>query len=360
MSDTDIDLKQKILNFIYIDDDGFISHDEMEKKMIKWIVNNNEITMDMYELFYKNHLDLFIKNEGGFQAVLNKVEFNMSEYLRYRKVYTTIAEYFKNLNIKFIELYDPNKYKDADDIKSPLLEKRKSDTYSEKKQYPDKSIFLEIKPEEFARTCHKLFVYSFCISEMRYFQYKAKHESLNIKGYNSMFGGIFNNYYRRMEREIELYCDNDILDELLDIFKKIIRQFIILQNVALAKITIKLLQKMDVCNKGEIDEFIDDIEKIKGFSKYTYLKSADVIYGAFISASVTDKKFNSFKIIQEKLLKTKDEIMSKDVISNDIKESDIIVYNYLQPTFLFKDPLYKLYKDTMDISCIKKKCKNEK
>lgn len=350
MTDIDKDINKNILNFIHINDNGFIHYSEMEKNMIDWLYDNKDIiSIDSYKLFYKHHLDLFIKNEKKLEDVLNNAEFNIGEYIEYRNVYKMIDVYFKNLHTQFIKIYDPKKYETT------------KESYIHKKTttFPIKSIFAEIKPQRFAVLCHKLFIYGFYASEMRYFQYKAKHESISIQNsYTSMFGAIFNNYYRRMEKEIEIYCKEEKIELIIQIFKLMIKEFLSLGNMPFVNITIKLLERMGMCNKDQIEKIKGELDMDLG-KQYSYLKSADTINGAFISGSTVESKYGSFKLIQDKILKTKEEIMEKYRVSSEILTDDVLVYVYLQPEFLISEPLYKRYKNTIDIQCIKKKCEGK-
>lgn len=344
-----VDIKDRMLSFINTDDDGFIHHNQMEKNIVKWLedyIDNVDMDIEMYKLFYKHHLDLFINNEEKFGKIIIKPEFNLEEYAKYRNAYMIIDKYFKNLNSKFIQLYDPKKYETP------------KESYDKKsKTFPYKSIFREVSGNNFAKVCHKLFIYSYFESEMRMFQYKAKHETITVKGYTGIFGAIFNNYFRRMEKEIEIYCKEEKLEMLVKILKGMITEFMSLGNTPFANITIQLLTRLENCNKEEIDEFLSKTN-VRDSNKYTFLRSADVINGAFISGSAVTNKLNSFKLIQEKMLKTKEEIIERNVISSNITEEDVLVYIYLQPNFIIPTPLYKTYKNTLDISCIKKKCTN--
>lgn len=368
---SNIDIKERIINFIYTDDDGFIHYNDMEKNIVDIVKKSEDI--ELCTLLYKYHLDLFIKNEEKFQEIMNNPNFNLEEYLKYRNVYTIMDDYFKKLHLKFVQMYDPQKYVDRGSSSRPLSAVSKSSvdtpilnrilSFSPKMGrdistindiVTDSSIFKEITPKDFANSLHRIYMYLYYLSEMRYYQYKAKHETLTTKGYTNMYGNIFNNYYRRMQKEIEIHCENGKLNELIEIFKEMIKEFIENGNIPLANISIKLLEQFEVCDMQKISEYIKTI-KLKD-TTYSFFKNADIIIGTFISASTVPTKFNSFRLIQNKLLKTKDEIIEEVNINSDIMESDVIVYNYLQPNFIISEPLYKAYKNTIDINCIRKKC----
>ena len=355
-----------ITNFVYV-------YDEKKKKMSLEDIQSNFVKImsetsdpEKVRVFYQSHLDLFINNEKLFTKLLNMPGFNLGGYFRARQLYTTAAFYFETLGKA--EIVSPTKSRRGS--KFSMLSKATSSSDSESdsetpisfglKRYPMGSIFNKVRPETFADIVHKMFVYSYFLMESRGYQYIASHGEQKLSTrFAVVFKGIYNNLFRHLEKEVELFCEAKKIKRLITVLKVLAQQFLKHHNIPLAKLVITSLQNVKDCDEKIITKLLDDLRDIKKFERYTYLVDPIAISRAFITSLELGDPIKAFNKIHDKINKTKMEIGEDPEILFDVHpgRDDLEVYNYLNPLQFIDKPLYSEYKDTKDIICIRQSCR---
>lgn len=310
-----------IMNFVYIyltTQKKSRSIEDMEKKVVR-------IAKKMHNIDYLHmyHLDLFVENEkeiGNIAELSCVYQFNLSDYLRYKTVYAEVKTYFEGLQ-KGSNFYE---------------EKRRKGIFTLKWRYPEGSIFRTLDAEEFGRGVHKMFVYYYYLSEMRYFQYVAKFENKVVSGYCGAFKTFYNNFIRKMEGELQLYIQEKRYDVFLDILEKTCMTLLNLGNVNLAQVLVNLCCRLKEYRPTKVETFVKHIGNLADFKKYTYLVDPDMLQRAFVMAYESRKKTVSFGYIYRKVLQTKGELLKDTCFSMYIDMKDETLYHYIQPNVYIK------------------------
>lgn len=291
--------------------------------------------------FYKYHLDLIVENESLFKDKLPSGD----SYYNYKNVYNQIKKFIGSLN-ESVDLASLSKSR-----RNMLTESLGRFT-----KYPSKSIFNKIDPKTFAEKCHKLHMYYYFMMETRILQYiskSSKRKSNSI--YVDQFKALINNFYRKMEYEIELYCNTNKFATLNEIFKQMLETFLKLGNTPFSKWTITLIKRYKICKPNEELQELLNVD-LKTVDKYPYLVDYELLISKFIASHEVPSKFKSFAFIFTKITETKNQILNE--LKNDDLEyasiTELQIYEYLQPNSIIKT---QLYIGAGEIDCIKK-CEN--
>ena len=196
--------------------------------------------------------------------------------------------------------------------------------------------------------------------ESRGYQYIASHGEQKLSTrFAVVFKGIYNNLFRHLEKEVELFCEAKKIKRLITVLKVLAQQFLKHHNIPLAKLAITSLQNVKDCDEKIITKLLDDLRDIKKFERYTYLVDPIAISRAFITSLELGDPIKGFNKIHDKINKTKMEIGEDPEILFDVHpgRDDLEVYNYLNPLQFIDKPLYSEYKDTKDIICIRQSCR---
>jgi hypothetical protein len=231
---------------------------------------------------------------------------------------------------------------------------------------PVSSIFYKVEVTNFAKICHKIYLAYYFLTEIRQYQYYSKVSSRELTGYAFEFSNFYDNFYRKLESEIEIFCDANNFSLLTDIFITLSTYFLDVGNIPLAQICINLMNRFEICKQKKIEAFLQsynlsyplDTLSLKDYKKFTYLVDPISINRAFITAQETESKIKTFSFIQTKMVKTKDEILSYNITSTKPTFDDFVVFNYLNPKSLIKEKLYKTASPgSIEYLCIQQKCK---
>lgn len=252
------------------------------------------------------------------------------------------------------------------DMLSPISNKSRFSGIFQKK-FPISSIFSKIDPIEFSRICHKMYLCYYYLIEIREYQFYSRVSTREVNGYAREFSNFYDNFYRKLESEIEIFCESDELSLLADTFITLSTYFLNVGNIPLAQISINLMDRFRNCKKTKIKQFLDthklslplNVVSLKDYKKFSYLVDPDSINRSFITAQETANKIKTFSFIQTKLVKTKYEILSTDILDKPTYD-DFIVFNYINPKIIIKDKQYKTSSPNgIDYLCIQQKCKSQ-
>jgi hypothetical protein len=319
-------------------DDNNSSIEEIEGSVMKVLAQKD---VEQVQMFYMHHIDLFVRYQFMFTDMLNDPGFRVLKYTKWRNAYVNLKSYFKGLKMHY-KLTTPV---------SPIKSSRLSKIFD---KYTKGSIFAIIEPDDFARICHKLYVYYYFMSETRYLHYVSRHNS-ELTGYASEMTGLFNNFYRKMEFEVELFCLAGNMNGLVDAFTKMTTTLLNLGNVPFAKVCLNLIERFKICKEKKVSEFQQSLKEIKLYNKYKYFVTPDAILRAFIQSNEMENKARLFGIIYNKILDTKKRLLEMEEVTMQPDGDDFVVYSYLQPTEAIKT---QLYTGRGEIECLKEKCRN--
>jgi hypothetical protein len=375
-----------LINFAYTLDDKKMSLPEIERYTVKVLKDNGSI--ELLQLFYENHLDMFVRNQSEFTDQLKDPQFMLKRYLKYRLAFANLSTYFNGLKLHnrltpeitspksfFRRLSKPElpklnvntKFSNLSPIKAvsfDILSPTNSSSISPSlsftgyfDKYPKESIFNNVPPEEFAKTCNKLFVYYYFMMETRSFQYVSKHDTVEMGGYAGELKGFYNNFYRKLEYEVELFCLAGNFKALVQVFIILTTTLLQLGNVPLGKVTMSLIERFKMCKESKIQEYKLSLKEMKEYNKYPYLVDPDSILRGFISSHEIKTKMKAFSKLFEKITETKKLLLANEEISVQPTASDFEVYNYLTPFEVIKLPLYT---GRGEIQCLKERCNESK
>jgi hypothetical protein len=358
--------EEEIINFVYKYDDKKTPLKDLDNKIVDNLID--ELDVAKMETFYLNHLDLFISNQHKFK-VLKNGQF-LEKYMKYRQAFAEIKTYFDSLKLNLKLTSSPiTPTLPSNDVfvkGSPVSTTSSTSSKNSKfrisdlfQKHPSESIFSKIEPSNFARISHKMYVFYYFLIEMRQYQYVSRTPNRNLEGFAMQFGNFYDNLYKKLESVIEIYCNNNNFNLLSDIFIELTNEYLNLGNTTLAQICLNLMNRFKICKKRKIKEFLDNLNDIKTYKKYTYLVDSVSIMRAFISAQEIDNKIKTFAFIQKKMITTRDEILKSNVISMKSTYEDFLVYNFIQPENIIKEKLYRTSTGGVDFQCIIDKCKKE-
>lgn len=340
---------EDLINFMYTMDDKKSSIEEIEDGVMKVLVKKD--TEDIQK-FYEYHIDLFVRYQPMFSEHMKHPEFLFMKYMKWRTTVANLETYFNGLKMHHKMSLPTSPQTPLSPPKSASSPGARISSFFEK--YTRGSVFAIVDPVEFARVCHKLFVYYYFLAETRYFHYVSRHNT-ELRGYASELIGLCNNFLRKMEYEVELYCIMGNITGLVDAFTKMTTTFLELGNVPFGEICISLIERFKICKLKRISEYQSTLKSIKSYNKYKYFVSPDAILRAFIRSNEMDNKSRLFMMIYDKLLATKRQLMEMEELKMQPDGNDFVVYNYLQPTESIKE---QLYMGKGEIECLKEKCKN--
>lgn len=371
-----------IINFAFIYDDKKHTLTELENKIIEQLQNTNDFNKVI--TFYTHHLDLFVKNQNKFQNVI-KLKIFLDDYLKYRTTFADIKSFIETLSL-YLNLTSPST-PSTSSTPSPLtpssvidLSPKSSSPSSAKKfrssmamfdtSYPSLSIFNEIEPKDFAIKCHRLYLCYYFMSEMRIYQFYTRVDKRSPSGYVKEFYNFYSNLLRKLELEIDIFCDANKFSILVNIFITLSTYFIEVGNVPLAEMCLNLLDRFRICKPKKVKEFLESynlelplkVNALKDHKKFTYLVTPDSISKAFIFAhtqgDTPEKKIKSFSFIQNKIAATKAEILNNKIFLMKPSHEDFLLFNYINPKTQILEQLYKTPKpNSLEFLCIQEKCK---
>lgn len=355
--------ESNIINFAYTMDEGEALR-KMEKKAIEVLIENNNGRLT--EIFYKNHIDLVVKNQGRMVTLINNAEFRKRPYIKWLSTYIELDNYMKGLRMHQEYQSDAISITSISPITSPTISPMTSPSIAQKsrmnlkmstlfEKHPSESIFKQIKVDEFVKTCHRLYVSYYFLLETRMYQYVARRSEARLEGYTEEFKDYFNNFYRLMEYEIELYCKAGNFGLLVETFTQMTLKFLEIGNIPLGRVCIDLLERFKICKRKNIDEFKKSLKEIKEYTKYKYFVTPDAILRGFIQSNESGNKIRGFTKIFNSIMETKSNILRMEELPKRPDVDDLIVYVYLHPNEGIKQPLYT---GKTDIDCIKQKCEN--
>jgi hypothetical protein len=340
----------EIINFAFVYDDKKHSLEELEERIIDQLRNSNDITK--IKTFYMNHLDLFVKHQNKFQNIIRNKMF-LDEYLKYRTVFADIKTFLDGLNL-YSTLSSP-----MTPMTSPLTPSTPSSILSSpskssvksrlsgifQRTYPVLSIFNQVPPEDFALKCHRIYLAYYFVTEMREYQYYSRVSTREVGRFAQAFSNFYNNLYRKLESEIELFCESNQLSLLTDVFINLSKYFLEVGNTPLAQITISLMSRFQICKQKKIQQFLESYNitlplspgSLKNYKKFAYLVEPDSINKAFITAQETENKIKTFSFIQKKMITTRDEILSQQLFVTKPNYDDFLIFNYINPKIIIKE-----------------------
>lgn len=360
---------EDIINFAFTLDDKQMPFTSIEESIIKTLVSNNAI--DHTQLFYQHHLDLFISHSTQFVPQMNDPRFLLKRFAKWQKTYQTISDYFDRLGASQ-SVKQPGTLarsgtvsklsrslttlrrtgKSSDTLPSPPSPSSLSNLFED---IPQRSVFSQVPPTEFATVCHKLFVYYYFAMETRHLQYVSRYSDKDMPStsFASHFKNFTNNVYRKLELEVEIFCESGSFSTLANAFMTLTTRFLALGNTVLAKICIDLIDRFKLCKQRKLTEFKASLKDMKAYNKYPYLVSTESILRGCIQIHETANKLKGFSKIFDKILNTKKQIMELEDITSDVPPHDTVVYQFLQPS---KSIRVQLYTGKGDIQCLKQRC----
>jgi len=362
---------EEIINFAYLYDDKrpTTTLEDLEDKIVEKLQDSKDI--NTLKLFYVNHLDLFVKNQNKFQNMIKNVLF-LDDYMKYRTMYADIKTFIDSITL-YSELISP--------VNTPLLgipqltptlltrphsakmKKRLSDVFD--KSYPSESIFSKIQPNDFAIKCHRMYLCYYFLSEMRQYQFYSRVSTREIAGYAHDFSNFYNNIVRKLELEVDIFCKTGQFSSLADIFIVLSNTFLELGNLPLAQVSINIMHRFQRCKEKKIEHFMEKhgivfplrSTNLNKYKKFSYLVEPDNIDKVFFTAQELENKIKTFSFIQQKLVKTKSEILNENIFSSKPSHEDFILSSYINPKMVIKEKLFKTtIPGGMDSACIQEKC----
>ena len=368
---------EELINFAFLYDDKNTALKDIDSKIITNIHDLDDI--DKMKTFYLNHLDLFVQNQNKFKNIIRNQVF-LDEYIKYRTAFADIKTYIDSLSLyntlssspSSSVLITPVTPGSPGTLSISSKSSRASSTKSRlsslfEKKYPVLSIFHRVDPAEFAQICHKMYLCYYFLIEMREYQYYSRVSTREVGGYAYNFSNFSDNFYRRLESEIEIFCESNNFSLLAETFITLSTYFLEVGNVPLAQLCINLMNRFKICKESKIQKFLESYNlsfplnalSLKDHKKFTYLVDPIAINRAFITAQETENKIKTFSFIQTKMIKTREEILSKHITSTKPSYNDFLVFNYINPNVIIKERLYKTSTpDGMEYLCIQQKCKS--
>lgn len=361
----------EIINFAYMYDDKKHTLKELEDKIIQQLQFSNDIVK--LKTFYLNHLDLFVKHQNKFQKVIRYHLF-LDDYMKYRTTFADIKTFLDSLTLHYTLTSTPSTPSTPSTLSpstpsSSISTSSKSSIKSKliglfEKSYPILSIFHKITPEDFSIKCHRMYLCYYFMTEMREYQFYSRVSNRELSNYAEEFSNFYNNLYRKLEQEIDIFCEANQFSSLTDIFITLTKYFLEVGNTPLAQITINLIERFKICKHKKIQQFfesynISNNNSLKQYKQFSYLVDPGSINKAFITAQETDNKIKTFSFIQKKMITTRDEILTKDIMSVKPNYDDFILFNYINPKITIKEKLYtSSTPGGMEYLCIENKCKS--
>jgi hypothetical protein len=343
----------EIINYMNLYDDKKMSINEIDNIVINKL---REQDPRIIIIFYKYHLDLIIRNELLFKDTFTDGDGSLRgsldhDYLNYKNIYNQIKSFLNRIN------NPPETSSFMMSQKRPNKLMVSLDRFS---KFPSKSIFNKINPETFAEKCHKMHIFYYFMMETRILQYISRYSNKESNSiYIEQFKALVNNFYRKMEYEIELYCSSNKFSSLNGIFKQLLETFLKLGNTTFAKWTISLINRYKIClsasDSSDDTLALRDLIKVdlKTINKYTYLVDQETLLRGFISSHEAPNKFKSFTSLFTKITDTKNEILKELMKKDDLEYTsvtDMQFYEYLNPNSIIKT---QLYTGKGEIDCIK-------
>ena len=366
---------EEIINFAFLYDNKKTPLEELEDKIIDNIKDLTDI--DKIKTFYLNHLDLFVKNQNKFKNIIRDKQF-LDEYMKYRVAFADIKNYIDSLGL-YTNLTSPMSptpvsptpvSPNPSQVSSPLsISSKYRFNKIFQKKYPKLSIFHKIGPLEFSRICHKLYLSYYFLTEIREYQFYSRVSTRELHNYADEFANFYDNFYRKLEGEIEIFCEANDFSLLADTFITLSTYFLDVGNMPFAKICISLMDRFKICKENKVKQFLESHNlslplnalSLKNYKQFTYLVDPDSINRAFITAQETENKIKTFSFIQTKMVKTKEEILSKNLMDTKSTYDDFLVFNYINPTIIIKERQYKTSSPGgMEYLCIQEKCKPQR
>ena len=336
-----------IINFIDVFDDGkesFEAIQERGERVFKGL-RNPSLLITLWEA----HPDVFVKSDENYIEMLQNPTFNLFDYIRYKEWKSKIGCYFTTLEAGY-EKESNSTYSEA----SSPLEK----IYSRNVKGPG-TLFGRIDPVVFARICNKMYMFCYMMLETRFFQYIARHSERNTDfGYTAKLKWLYNNMSRKLEKEVETYCKMKKLEELIRIFDVLITEFRDYGNIPLAKVIIMILRTKFDCNGKEVMEVLEKHSDLNASKKYTYLVDPSALKRAFITSyevnvSAINTIYKKIADTRKELLESLTDIQDYNKVTDD---DDKQVFGYLNPYEMYDKALFKTYKETLDIKCVREMC----
>jgi hypothetical protein len=358
---------EEIINFAFLYDDKKTPLKELEDKIIDKIQHLEDI--DKIKTFYLNHLDLFVKYQNKFQNVIRNHIF-LDEYMKYRTSFADIKSYIDNLTLYNTQISPSESSSPSTMISRPSTASIKSKiTGIFEKKYPPLSIFSKIEPNDFSIICHKIYLCYYFLTEIREYQFYSRVSKRELNGYAHEFENFYDNFYRKMENEIEIFCEANKFSLLVETFISLSKYFLEVGNTAFSHTCISLMNRFKICKENKVQEFLDiynlslplNILALTNYKKFTYLVDPGSINRAFINANEVENKIKSFSFIQSKMIKTKQEILSQNITSTKSTNNDFLVFNYINPKITIKEKLYtSSTPGGIEFLCIQDKCNPQK
>jgi len=370
---------EEIINFAFLYDDKKHTLKELEDTIIAKLKDSNDMTK--MKIFYLNHLDLFVKHQNKFQNIIRNKLF-LDDYMKYRTAFADVTTFLESLNL-YSSLSpstpmsrlstQPSTPQTPSTPSTPSSVSSKSSVKSRfsglfGKSYPILSIYHQVEPIDFAMKCHRMYLAYYFVTEMREYQFYSRVSTREVDRYAQEFSNFYNNLYRKLESEIELFCESNQFSLLTDVFIILTKYFLEVGNTPLAQIVISLMSRFQICKYKKIQQFLEEYNihlplspgALKDYKKFTYLVDPDSINKAFITAQETENKIKTFSFIQKKMITTRDEILAHQVFSVKANYDDFLIFNYINPRIIIKEKLYtSSTPGGMEYLCIQQKCKQE-
>jgi hypothetical protein len=393
----------------------------MEEAIIDYLLASNN--MGQVELFWRHHIDLFIKHQTAFGKYINSPNFNLREYtlfsntwMKTKKFVDSLITHYEveeeavgqNQLTKQLRKISPSKSKasasksskytlspQSDDISSsspspkesfatrinrgmseqislreleqlslssPILRHGRERKIFWKKNGPS-SIFKIVDVPHMANGLHKLYVSLYFLTELRYVQYSLTHS--DVKGsYLYALKGLFQNFLRIMEREMDVQCQKGKFPKLVGNFLNFMEELISHGNIPLAKAFISYIERIQSCDdkvKEALNKFKAQIDGYKE-TGYVYFTNPEKMKTDFIAwadrSAEKSKKLGGMKIIYEKVYATRREMINEEDLFyvERAEDDDFKIFMILQPTQIIEKTLGAKKNDEGELDCIKSKC----
>jgi hypothetical protein len=225
---------------------------------------------------------------------------------------------------------------------------------------PSNSIFKNLTPVSFTNSLHKIYLSYFYLSKIREYQYVSVSEDREFSGFDRQFKVLVNNLIRKMELEIERFCEAGHLKTLTQYLVECIDNLLDVHgNPTLAEVFVLTIGRLVNCESVFYTEILDRYARIKSKSKYKFLVKPDVILVNFINVINQDKNaegvLQDFNKNYKNLVQTKQQIAAQFFdLNGKPTDQDIETFAFINPTVPIKIPLYN--QENGQIACIKEKC----
>lgn len=277
----------------------------------------------------KYHPDLiteYIKSDKTLYQNLLEKNIDVALYIRYKETSSVIKCYFAGIQNGFTEIKT-----------SPFKIAKIFMKYNKKqpKTLRHKYKFDKLTLLDGIRTISKMYKYLFLLTESRVFQY------VSLKGrkrYNDIFETECKDYYaylywkmhlgykRFIRNVINYYVELDDFEMVLDLCDTIINIFRQDHNIPLAYATLHELKR----NKTMINSshFYNRFNSLLQYEKVFNLQHKNIIFDA-INIVIKFQTTNNPSKIYEDIIRTKNAIIDSNILSFDVNELDMEVYNAL-------------------------------